>query len=693
MAENKLWDLINEIYKTSECKKDFVKECDDYWRGNIKTDKIIYKDQNKSSFNIIKPIIETKLKAMLDSEFTLAVVPKLQSFASLNKIREQQDVADIMNDELHNVFIENNIDRIKELAGRYGLKCGFGVVKTFWDDSKEYKNGGKICIENIPSYKLKWDPCATTIDNASFVGYSFSISPQEAKNLYAKKENGKFDKEICKKIDNITVDKFNDKRNNGPIKGIINYKNDNVGSGQLYAHDGGFIKAGKEVKLVCLFLQDDSMYSPSKDDDDEEKKIKEESLKKYPYGRMIIFSKNSKEKLILEDKALGNSFNNLGNISIFNPIIDEDISGHGEIEDLMTIQDRINGLYHKYREELDNDFNSIAMEKDQSIAMDDVVSHSVLFLNKGAQFPQNVSNNGIINAQNSLSMIELLENQAAKIARVNETMIYGYRQTGTSSAEQVKMLQESPLADIRGYQRNFKDFLKDIGNKVLSLIKQNYTIDRIIKLSTGMSDADFAKLQLNTEDGQLELVLLNETANIIKKIKIDPTWEFQVEIVAGTEVPRSRKEQAGLYDNLISMGVFNLKNLELVEQYLKIQDVPNWRLIMKVMRRQQEQISKTMNSPENNNWKEMMKNPDIAKVFADNFKALTGYPEAQQQMLKEIGLNNAPAKLDNTPVTEITKQSDVAEVATMANIISNNPVTAAIGRDAAVAEQLTDAIG
>lgn len=690
--QNKLWDLINKIHEKADNRTDFVNKCNDYWDGKLHKDKQMFNDQDRTAFNVVKPIVETKLKAMLDAQFTLAVVPKVTSFSSLSTIQNHQAIADIFNDELFNIFSGNNMSCKNELISRAGLNCGFGVAQVVWDDTKDER--GDIKISYIPSNKLKWDREATSIEDASFVGYSFSLSASTAKERYAKDEDGNYDEKLCKKIDNITEDQYNKYRDGeGKVSGIMNYSTTS-GSGQLYTKKGtSSISTGKVVNLICLFLVDDTIYAPEKNESDETKEVKEEGIRQYPNGRMIIFSANEKEKLILEDVALPETFNSLGNISIFNPIIWEGVPGKGEISDLFSTQDRIDGLYNKYRKEIENDITAIIMEKDEEISLNSYVDNPVMFINRDAFPPTSVSNNGLANAQNALTMIENLENHAAKMARVNETMIYGYRQTGTTSGDQVEALQESPLADIRSMQRNFKDFLVNVGNKALELIKNNYTVDRLIKLSTGMTDAEYAKLQLNATTGEQEMVLVDEAGQAIQTIKMSDDWEFAVEVVAGTEVPRTRREQAQLMDMLVERGILNLQDIDMVQAYLKAQDVPNNRLIIKILKEKQQQAQQRAQSPEATNWKEMMKNPDIAKVFADNFEALSGYPEAQQQMLNEIGLVSTPAKLDTSPVTEITKESDVAEVATIApGIISSNPAVVEMGRDAAIAEQLTDTL-
>lgn len=685
---DQLWKLCKHIVDTAENKKDFVTKCDKYWRGELQNRKaMLYPDQKKSSFNIIKPIVETKLKAVLDAEFSLAVVPAVKSFSSLKTIKDQQAIADIFNDELLNILNDNNMDSNKEIISRNGLNCGFGVAQTSWEAEED--SSGRIKIKQIPSEKLMWDKTATSVSDSSFFGYSFTMSPEKAKTEYAIDEEGNYDEKLCARIDRITNDTFKSD-GGGAKKSIANYSVYGQ-TGQAYTTgDTSGITACKSLELICLFLIDNSYYAPEKNDDKEKEDFKEQEKAKYPNGRMIIFSLNDKEKLILKDEALPESFNSLGNIAIFNSIKNDSIAGYGEIEDLMAIQDRIDGLYQKYRESIQDDFTMLAMEKNEDIAENDLVKNPVVFMKPDSMAPTIVSNGGMEKATQALGMIQDLAQQASMIARVNETMIYGYRQTGTTSGDQVQKLQESPLADIRSIQRNFKDFYIDIGNKCLELIKKNYTVDRLIKLSTGLTDEEYAKLQLNAITGEQEMVLVNEAGEAVRTIKMSEDWEFCVEVSAGTAVPRTRKEQALLMDGLIEKGIININDIDFVEQYLKAQDIPNYRMLVKLLRNKQAEAAERSQDPESRNWKEMMKNPEIAKVAADFMKAISGYPLAQQQILTEIGLPANPGKLDTTPVSEITSQSDVAEVATMANIISEDPIAAEIGRDAAIAEQLTD---
>jgi hypothetical protein len=122
-------------------------------------------------------------------------------------------------------------------------------------------------------------------------------------------------------------------------------------------------------------------------------------------------------------------------------------------------------------------------------------------------------------------------------------------------------------------------------------------------------------------------------------------------------------------------GIFDkIQDPDLLEMYLRCQDIPNYRSIVQLMKQKKDEKAKQEESPEANNFKSIIKNPIIAKSFLDFFKAIEGYPAAKQQILGLIGLENTPGKLDNTPISETIRQGDLVEAATIApSIISNDP--------------------
>ena len=109
-------------------------------------------------------------------------------------------------------------------------------------------------------------------------------------------------------------------------------------------------------------------------------------------------------------------------------------------------------------------------------------------------------------------------------------------------------------------------------------------------------------------------------------------------MVAGTEIPRSRTENANIITNLYNAGTLGDPNdLDVKEEYFRALDLPNYRAIISMLRQKQEEMSKR--TPD---FREVFSNPEMTKAYADIFKALTGFNKARGQLLAEIGLDPTP---------------------------------------------------
>lgn len=697
IKNEKLWKIVHNAWKNGIDNSGEVSKYNNYWEGML-TKKIsmskFFDDDFKSSCNVCQPIIETKVMSLLDAQFTINVLPKLTSINSIQNIKNQQKVSDILHSELKNIFHNNKIDTIKEIVARWGHIAGYGAAQVLWDITNDVK--GEIAISQIDPTNLRWDKNAKNAISSAFFSYPMKESPMSVKDKYCKNEDGSYNIEKCELVDKLTVCADSEKGDKTGSGAVINYSGDGV-AGQAYADNGNGIQTNKQVELIIIFLKDDSLYSPEQDDNSQDKEVKEQYVKRYPNGRMVIFSKNEEHKIIFEDVELPESFNGLGNIEIFNPLSWNGIKGHSEISDLIPIQNRINGSYYKLRLCIANDITTIAVNRDSGLKEGDFVQYPIVFTESKDE-SQILSNNGIEKGLRLLELINILKSQAFESSRVNETMVYGARQTGTTSANQVEALQESPMTNIRNSQRNFKDFMIGLSEKCINLIVNNYNMDRMIKLAnnnTGSAYAQFS-VQVDQADGKEKKVITlfdKDGQQTEEPIEFKEDWEFSVEVSAGTEIPRTRRENVKLMDQLIDRGIIDLKDVDMIEMYLRAQDIPNYRVIVDLIRERRKQQEEQENSPESNNWTELMKNPDAAKSISEFIKAISGYSKAKQMILNEIGLDSEPGKLDDSPAQELTKESDVAEVVTMnPGIVSSDPIAQQNAYNAAVAEQLTDTL-
>ena len=698
-----LWEFINKIWGTGQDRTTQIKEYESYWNGDLGADYIPEgSKQTKTAANIVKPIIEARTKAMLDSQYVPAVIPHIKVFSTWDKMKDAQDIADVFNAEITSILKNNNFDKLKEQIGRQGLISGAGAIQVLWNADKSVE--GDIKLSVVDTKNLKWDAKATGIDDATFIGYSLTMNASVAKNKYCRNEDGTFDIKKCDKIDSISQsinptdqDADNMSNSRSPRK-LITYETPQT-TGLAYLEpmksDYAGIKYDQVVKLVVLFLLDDSLYSPKDTDDRKEKEEKTKGLRKYPNGRMIIFSTNNKYKMIFEDIPLDESFKNLGNIDFFYPMATSTIYGRGEVEDLYTIQDRINGLYNKFKIATSNAFSALVVDKDGDLGMSDLVTHPIIYvesLSVGIQ-PYVISNNGIEQAAQLMEMIEALKTYAYEQARINPTMLFGTRQTGTTSASQIEALEESPMTDIRQLQRNFKDFIINIGEKCLKLILENYKFTRLIKLTSDIDKATHAQIQYTeNEQGEEQQVIkfLGKANETIREITVDKDWEFKVEVIAGTEIPRTRKESAKLLETLIEQGILPLDDLEVKEAYLKALDFPEARVWIDLLKNKQKEAQENPPQP---TIEDLVGNPDVGRTFAEIFKALEGHPLAQGQILQKLGLNPETSTFATAAVDKTASKADAMDIAILAqNKISGNPEQNQEGKDIAIQKEMLDMV-
>ena len=667
--EGKLWNLCWELYQDkSEWHKDEIEKFYNYWDGKYSAPAdSAFNDQTKSSCNIIKQIVETELSAILDAQFTIEVVPEVNVFSDLSTIKMQTDYADILHSEVQNVLSQNRWDDIKEKVCRWGLVGGFGATQTLFDTKNRVE--GEITVTSVDPRTLRWDKYAKSVKDLTFIAYQIELNPTIAKKLY-----GQDNDELCKKIDKLADTKSD--QLTGQRKNAVAIQSDETAD-MAYVYETKGIKSGKVVKLIVMFLIDDSVYMPEEGDDEEKQALKQEMKALYPNGRMIVMSGDKENRLILEDRQTPEGMKGLGNIDFFNPTDFDGLIGKGEVEDLIPIQDRINGTYLKVRSLIARHIITVCLDKglDIEVAEGDLINNAVMFLegigrDKG-KLPGILDNQSIQAAMQLLDYIEKLKQEARETARLNETAINGVRQKGTTSAEQVEALQESPMASIRSKQRNFKDLTIKVGEKIIEYVQSNYTVQRLIRLATGIDTVNgkavYAKFTEGDAGRQVEL--LNEAGEIIQAMKVDKNWKYRVEVSAGTDIPRSRKENAAFIDKLATAGVLDLKDPDILEMYLKANDVQNYRAYSKMSKKKQEEAQK-----KNPQAKEILQNPVLTKSISDFIDSLKYNSAARSQILTAMGLDGATDKLDTAPAQEVSSKADVKDVVAMSpEVASKEP--------------------
>lgn len=661
-TKDKLWELLNDLWDNQsdnisvKYKKNFG-----YWNGDYNPENEKLKDQKKTTCNIVKRIVETKCASTLDAEFTLNVVPELNSFASIQTISDMCDYADVLNSEVHNVLQANDFNSIKEILMRRGDIGGLGLIQTTFDIEEQAE--GKIKLVSIEPDNFRWDKNAKRIKESTFNAYLIELNPVIVKNRYAKNPDGSYNEDLCKKIDELTETKSGSQK--GEKKGVINYTTSNT-AGQAYVFDTTQgIKAGKIVKLVVMFLLDDSIYTPVEGDDTETESVKKQGQQMYPNGRMIVFSPDANKKIVFDDKPLTKGFKNLGNIDEFRPLDTGEMVGKGDVDDIIPIQDRMNGAWAKLRVLVGEHISTFlfpdelkGIVKENSLVANPVTFVTSLNLLGQDKMPPYITNNNIEQALRLIELIQQLEQEAYKTAHINEVMVSGNQPKGTTSGEQLQQLNESPMSSIRAIQRNFKNCVVSVGEKIVTNIQENYTVQRLIKLSTGIDGAEYAKFNKTGDERTVEL--LDRAGRICKMIKVSPDWKFKVDVTSGTEIPRSRRESADLTDK-VAQVMMQIQDPDFLEMYLKQIDYPNYRAVIQLVKSKQKEASQRPFT-----FKDLLMNPVAGKNASDILTALSksGMSTDIGMLLKQIGLTGKVDTLETAPVQTIASKADIKDIVT-----------------------------
>lgn len=696
MENRNLYKLFKNLWDSGKKFDDKYKKFFDYYNGKLQQQYFL--QEEKTSENIVEEIIETKVNATLDAPFTIQVVPSISPLKDINEIKNQQIVADVLNEELHNILKCNNFNELKEQVVRYGEIMGFSAIQT---TVEKIDDRSEIRLNYISPEDIRFDKSAKSVKDLSFVAYKKSVPPQIVKEKYCKNEDGTYNYEKCALIDQITTDVVN-KENNNANKAVVAYQTENS-AGLAYNNSVGGIQAGKVVELVEMFIVDTSVYSPNKEDNAQIKQIKEESIYQYPNGRLVVFSlkgtlETDNSGLILADKKAPKGFRNIANIDIFNPLTFNNIEGKSEVEDLIPIQNRINGTLAKMAFLVSQNVNTIVSPDGiMDIEDDEVVAQTVLKIRKlnpdGSNPLFTIKNQMIEEAVKLESLLQRYEKAAYTKAHLNETLINGARQIGTTSGEQVEQLNESPMSSIRLIQKNLKNFIIEIGNKIVTLIQEYYNEDRIINIATGLTVEDreikYAKMKIDAYTNEQNIELYDEALNVAKTIKLNKDWKYTIEVIAGVEIPRSRKELAVTMERIFTNGMLNPNaDVDLTEQYLKALDIPNYRSIIQLLRRKQQQAQQQQAQAQFN-IQTVLVDPNLSKNFAEIFKGLEGFSKAKGQVLAILGLDASPDTFNSAPVQTITSKSSATDIATiLPSKVSENPQQQAEGEENAVADKL-----
>lgn len=578
-----LEELKNKAIDENKNRHNDFKKFREYYEGN-------YKDGNQ--LNIIKGIVDTKTTLVLDFEAVSSVVAKTKSFANINQVQLMNSIADILNDCNNHVLKENDIDGIKRSVVHNAIVCGLGVCETTWKQTDDTELGD-VSIISVDPLNYFPDTTAKKVDDCNYI-----FKKEVVSSITLKKDYPQF----AEQIDKAKGADDKEKKDKLPSIGAINTVGTDINTTQIYA-DGksptgvnasGKVSASRNIVVWNAYLKDDSTFIDSKDEDKQELRLI------YPYGRFIRWVEGA-DDYILEDKPI--------DLPVGYPF--DVIETDSDVKYLIETQNRIDKAYRKIRLLIGGYVSFLAHTPDADITDQEIIDQLTIEVDALGQM-EVITNNTLDRLNTMIEYIKVLKEQAYEIARVNPSLISGQKQDGVDSGRMVSMLNESPMTAINEKQKLVKRFIITQGEKNITLIQMYYNVPRILRLSGG----DLAVLQpqinrVNPETGEQMLdeqgqpiVEVNPMIEIYKEnaqkeleaiqtLQADlSVGEYEVDIVAGTQMPRSRAEKAQIYMQLAEMGKIPDTKTG-TELLLSALDIPDKTAIIEAIDEQAQEIQKT----------------------------------------------------------------------------------------------------
>lgn len=172
--EAKTIALVNKRFKeAAKYRETFEKEweeCEDFYAGKH------WKDKNRSFKNLVFPLVEQEISVLTDA---------LPSVDILARKDEREQDAKVLEESVHFTLEQQSFFLKLTMALRSGLKIGTGYHYVDFDPDADHGQG-ITTIKTIPWQHVFFDPAATDIDEASFVGVKFPVRVSEAKRRFPK---------------------------------------------------------------------------------------------------------------------------------------------------------------------------------------------------------------------------------------------------------------------------------------------------------------------------------------------------------------------------------------------------------------------------------------------------------------------------------------------------------------------------
>lgn len=482
----------------------------------------------------IYPIISTLVGWMTDQRPSLDIVPAANAHSQYFDFVSQ--IAADLNVTLDSVWQVHQFERQISMTVWDTFMCGAGILKSDWNNALDH-GMGNAHLTRIDPYTFYPDPAAHSLDDANFLIEARTISLQELDRRWpgaSKRLSGEAwveDVDIAPEGDTETgtVPRANPAAISGgtPRYGL-------PGQSRIHATDD------LGVTVFEAWLR---QHETSTDDQGYEHV--------FDTWRVVVVAGNC----ILMDEDASELWGHAGHpYDRYVPMETGHFWAKPLVSYLRSCQLSINRILASLQQNVELTGNPVFKESARA-----GITRSKI-TNRPGQRVQ-VNDNGTAEWLNpptlSTMAMPLIQHYIDRMEKISglTAIVRGAAMTGRNAQGTVDAMQEGAFVRIRMGLRNLEWALRSAGEKLASLIAENYTAPRMVAIvgDTGKDTALFLKprhFYLPGEDGSAPL-------------------RFQMIVQAGSSMPTSRQQRAQEADVLFAMGALDITGV------LEAHDYPN----------------------------------------------------------------------------------------------------------------------
>lgn len=430
---------------------------------------------------------------------------------------------------------------------------GTGVLKSCWDSSLEGGLGNAIC-RRIDPYTFYPDPQATSLRDCNYLIEARTMSLQEIDRRWP----GSADKLASGWVEDVDVAPTDSdsqtgfpKANPGAISPNTNPTYGRPGQSRIHGADA---INDPGVTVFEAWIREHSVVSFGPDDPDLGYYGNEHVEDSW---RVIVIAGN---RVLMDESAKDLWGHGQHPYDLYIPHRTGDIWGMSMVEMLTPSQLSINRLLAALQLNVELSGNPVWVEETRA-----GLSRTKITNKPGTRLQKSPNSQAGWEDPPQISpyMFQLIQWYVSEMERISglSAISRGMTPTGRNAQGVIDQIQEASFVRIRMAMRNMEWTLRGVGNKLASLITENYNAPRIVNVAGQQSEAQARALKGNhfylpSPNGRLPM-------------------KFNLNVQAGSQRATSRQARIGEADTLYAMGAIDDPAL------LEAHNFPNWQEVAK----------------------------------------------------------------------------------------------------------------